>query len=647
MALIGVPDEDDGGSNPAIANATIVTTTNQLTTLPNSRRMVAGTNISLDTSTSGVVRITAAGGSGGGGGPTDASLVAYSNTTSGLSALTVQAAIDEVVAESSGGGGGGSAAEVTYDNSGVLSRGDDVQEAVTNLFGLVAGVPTLIRSRFLIRGGINGIVTGTVDDSQAQVNLTAMQAIVDAADAAGGGVEMDQVTVQIAGGPLIVRSSANGLIWDSPTFARLEQRTNNVAVLQLGDATTQCQNLDFSGINLHYVNDQAGNTGANACTIFDQWKARISKIQVASTITSARPYRGFYLPQGQSVFSCHFEDLFSFQAHFSLLHIANFGTGNIWDNIYLSNSGIAGTAQTCSTPFLWEIGSGSQMHDSVFNQLNIEWCLSNKLMRINNVRGAVFNSLHIEQCKLAGANSSVLSNVISNVQINGGCILDIRLTNTDLTDSFPTIVRTFNNGRTLWNNFVWVNNSTAYVTVPYYLHYQPDNEGYQTQPGKVQFKPFALIDGSGTVLRDNLKIDRTMGATDKDSADWGNLYLQGASEVHSGAAMTRVFEGEHRMDISKTIYMADHIEGVLTIPGALTSNITVTLSNRMGPTNSRWATLPVPENSFFSVIRGGTTTNSVQFNNHDGTSIISIGNGVASTRLNFMFNSSGNWVVAS
>lgn len=39
------------------------------------------------------------------------------------------------------------------------------------------GVPTLIRRRYVIRVGIDGIVSGTVDDAQAAINLASMLAV--------------------------------------------------------------------------------------------------------------------------------------------------------------------------------------------------------------------------------------------------------------------------------------------------------------------------------------------------------------------------------------------------------------------------------------------------------------------------------------
>lgn len=64
---------------------------------------------------------------GGGGGASSASDVSYDNTTSGLTATDVQAAIDEVA---QGGGGSSSADDVSYDNTTSGLTATNVQDAI-------------------------------------------------------------------------------------------------------------------------------------------------------------------------------------------------------------------------------------------------------------------------------------------------------------------------------------------------------------------------------------------------------------------------------------------------------------------------------------------------------------------------------------
>ncbi len=564
-----------------------------------------------------------------------------------------------------GGSFSGSAGDVTY-TPPAGATADDVDEAIDDLYarsdvataaiaavnaevdtlsGAVAGSAAIIRRRYVIRNGINGIVKDTVDDAQAEVNRAAIQGIVDAADSNSGGVEMDQEEIQIATGPIIIRNTAGGMIWDSPTYARLTQRTNNVSILQIGDTTDVCQNLVFHGINLHYLNSQAANTGGIACRIYNQWKSRIGRIQVANTITSAQPYTGIQLTQSQSVFSCAFSDLFSFRSAQYALHIQNFGTGNVWQNIYLSAVNTSGSAGSIAALLFWEIASGQQMHDSDWSQLNLEWAIANNMMRVNNVRGACFSSIHAEQCILSGANSSIINNVISNIQINALQLLDMRIQNANASDH-PSIHKAFNNGRTNIDTLCWVNNNSSYIDRNFYEHYQPDTDGFTTQTGFLQYRAKNYVDGVGTVLRDNVRPDRTLGGTDKDGAAWGNLDILQCAEAVLGGAMSHIKGANLRVTATKTLYgqyMRDC--PTLTVPGnpAAGADISITLSNFMGPTGSRWANAPIPDGSIIGIHRGGTTSGVVHILRHDGTEILALPTGAA-TATYHVAKVNGNWI---
>ena len=495
--------------------------------------------------------------------------------------------------------------------------------------------PALIRKRYVIRNGIDGIVSGTVDDTQAAANLVAMQAIVGLAATNSAGIEMDQEEIQIHGGPLIIPPANNGMIWDSSEYARLTQRSNNVAILQIGDTSNVSQNLDFAGINLHYLTDQSANTGANACVIYNQWKSRIGKIQVANTLTTARPYRGIYLPQSQTVFSCNFYDWHSFQAAYSLLHIANFGTGNVYENVYLSGVGNSGNAQAVTAPFLWDM-NGSQMHDSVFNQLNLEWCITNQLMRFANVRGPVINSLHIEGNQLSGAIASFICNSISNVQINGLVMLDNRIQDANVTDAFPAVFRCFNNGRTNVDTWFWIQNTDAHIDMPFYVQYQQDVDGYITSPGITTIRSAAFV---GSSLYNNMIMNRDVGG-----GDWGTTYCEAATEMRLHGGMTRLIEPMRVVTATRTIYGADTASGRVRIPGTLAANTTLTLSNMMGPATSTQGDIPVSAGETVSFSRGASGVNAFIVNNHDATEVFQFAAAGAAARKVAMMNDSGNWV---
>jgi hypothetical protein len=540
------------------------------------------------------------------------------------------------------------AANTSFDPAGTGLVATNVQDAIEEVSaGGGGGSPAFLRRRYKIGNGVNGIMTGTVDDTQGALNLGAMQEIVDDADTNSAGVEMDHETVQIAGGPLIIRSSAGGLIWDSPTYATLSQRSNNVAVLQLGDTSNVCQNLRFSGINLHYLNDQSANTNANALVIYNQWKSSIGNIQVSSTTATPRPYRGIYIPGSQTVFSNRFYNWYVFRARYSLLHISNYGTGNTYDNIYLSGVGTSGTAQQVDFPFRWDY-NGNQLHDSVFNQLNIEWCISNQLMRLSNIRGPVFNSLHIEQNQLSGANASVYYNSIGNQVINGCMFLDNWIQTANVSDSNPAIFRSFNDGMTLVDSYTHISNSASYINNPFYLFAQADNDGINSNPGMCTINHAQWAEGASghAAIASNMRYDRNLGFTDMDGGVWPQRNLLRAKELSLGGVQSTIEGGVLRMQATTRIYGQEMGRKLIVqVSGTLSANIDVTLDNFMAPSGSRWDGAPVPDGTVVEFRRAGTHTNDCNIKNHAGTTIATMPNGSGTSRQ-YLVKSGGVWVVA-
>jgi len=545
------------------------------------------------------------------------------------------------------------AANTSFDPAGTSLSATNVQGAIEEI--LQSGIaPAVVRATNVIRGGLNGIQSGVLDDIAADANRQAIQAQIDNAVTFGKIVEGDTSNggeFQIAGGPITVPGSATAFTWRArPTFT-FRQRSNNMPVLQLGvvGSGTTALMFDWDGCTLHYQNDQpvAENPNSAALVFGNAWLSRFANIRVCNTISSTRPADCVKVAQGAAFFSNKVSNLFCFQPYRYALNIANFGTENQWDNIYLSGVGPSGSAQSLSALLMWEVGSGQQTHGTVFNGVNFEWAITNNIMRINNARGVVFNSPHIEQCRLSGANAAVIRNTISQLLFNGGCILDIHILSSLVADNNPSIVRHFNNGRTQWNAFWWLSNQASYVNRPFYMHFQAGNEGFNTQPGKLLlFHPQWIDGGSSTSLRDNLRIDRTMGGVDMYGGDWGTMYTQAATEVHSGAGMTRVIEGDLRVDVNKTLYGSQIESARVTIPGTLSANIAITLSDRMGPPDSRWGNAIVPDGAIVTVLRGGTTVMNSEIKNHDGTTITTIGAGLESRQLNFQ-KVDGDWTLLS
>src|SRR5262245_8167120 len=516
---------------------------------------------------------------------------------------------------------------------------------VNTTAALVDGILT-----YYIKNGasISGltIVTGSVDDAQADINRQAIQAFIDLADATEAQLFVSSEIFEIFGGPVIFRATAFGIKWRGQLSTTLRQRSNNVAVLQLGDtgAGGQVIGLDFDGATLHYLNDQAGNTGANMLVIGNQWLGKYRNIRCGNTITLARPYRNIYYQGGSSVFSCHGEDIYGWQPYQSFLDIENFGTGNVLTNCYFSGVGFSGVAQVVARPVEIRVGTGSQLHDSAISQLNIETLITNRMFYTANWRSFKIDSFHVEHVTLSGAGASFFYNEISTPVIDGLMFLDCRINTAEVTDSIPAIFKFFNDGITTVTGFTWVNNVSSNINMPYFISYQADSDGINSSSARLILNSPQFVDGVGTVVRANMRISRSVGGTDMDGAVWGNLSMRAATSIRVGGDRTFVQEPKLRIDSSLTLYGIQSVdaEAVVLVHAA---NITINMSDRLAPPISRWQNARIKDEEIMSFVVLGTSTGTTRVENHDGTEIFTHPTATATTRYNLR-KSGGNWALA-
>jgi len=399
--------------------------------------------------------------------------------------------------------------------------------------------------------------------------------------------------------------------------------------------------MDVEGMTLHYLADQSANTNANALRLGNLWLSRIANMRIGSTITNNRSYRGVYIPQGMSFFSNTVENIKVFRSSFSLLHIANFGTGNRYDNIYLSGVTSTSVAGSVTSPFLWEMAGSQQMHDSNFNQLNIEWCIANTLMKLTNVRGANFNSVHFEQNRLTNSTPTLVMLNISNASFNGLTVLDNRVESAIASGS-PSLIRLVGESSATVQNLPVIINSSSYVDLPLNVSFQGTDPafaaGRDQNPGSVTIENLRLIDGTGTSLRDNVRPDHTI-----DPAQFGPMSASFVRRISTGTEPGAQIDGMTMELVGNyTLYGAYARNAWIRFPAALTANATLTLSNVMGPAGTQFSGVPVPEGTMLAVRRRtGSQTNALTINNWNGTAIVAADTTVGTTwRLKF---SGGNW----
>jgi hypothetical protein len=490
-----------------------------------------------------------------------------------------------------------------------------------------------------------GVTKGTgLDSPTRQANAVALQEAINHAvnnrmyfELDYGDYEIESATGLTVGGRLT---------WRSPLHATIHQAATNAPILTIGvvgssPANNEIFGMDIEGGTLHYMSDQAANSNANALVLGNLWLSRIANFRISNTITNNRSYRGIYIPQGLSFFSNTLENLKVFRSGFSLLHISNFGTGNSYNNIYLSGVTTSAVAGSVTSPFLWEMSGSQQTHDSNFNQLNIEWCIANILMKLTNVRGANFNSVHMEQNRLTNSTPSFVLLNIANASFNGLTLLDNRV-EASIASGSPSLFRFSGESTATVNNLPIIINSSSYVDLPLNVSFQGTDPAFSAgrdqNPGSVTVENLRVLDGVGTSLRDNIRPDHTL-----DPAQFGPLSTSFIRRISTGTEPGAQIEGMTMELIGNyTLYGAYAKNAWIRFPAALTANATLTLSNVMGPSGTQFSGVPVPDGTMLSVRRRtGTGTNALTINNWNGNALVSADTTVGTTwRLKF---SAGNW----
>jgi hypothetical protein len=535
------------------------------------------------------------------------------------------------------------AANTSFDPAGTTLTSTNVQDAIEEI--LVSGTaPALIHPTRVIRNGVDGVVSGTLNETDATVNRTQINNIISAAATAKAWIEPDGATFNIGGGPINI---PNGAKWKGQFATTIAQRTNNVAIVQIGatGAGAISSNIEFDGASLFYGADQAGNTSAVSLLLGNMWQSDIRNVRCCNTTSTNRPYINIKIPQGVSFFSNTLTNIYAIQAYYSNLWRENFGTGNTYRDIYLSCVGPAGTAQICSFPYRLDVNS-QQVHGDNHDQLNLEWHITNQLMRFNNARSLNFNSLHIEQNQLSGAGASYIYNALSNVNINGLMFLDNWIRNATVSDTIPAIFKCFNDGMTNVNGFTHNNNSGSYIDKAYYLAYQDLNDGYNSNPSIVTINHPQFVDAAGTSIQTYMRPDRSLGGTDFDSVVWpSQIYVRARSMVLNNVLPT-VENGVIRLTGTPTSSrLYGQVIGrrlMVQVSGTLGATSEVILDNFMAPTGARWASAPVPDGTVVEFRRAGTHVNDFNIKRHDGTTLVTMPNGSGTSRR-YAVKVAGDW----
>lgn len=186
------------------------------------------------------------------------------------------------------------------------------------------------------------------------------------------------------------------------------QDTHTAALLLIGGYAGKVSGLNM--LHSEYPNATQGN-GIEANDVA-YWHISDLSLYQANTMFKDVGVNHF--------FSNLMENLSLKRFYTSAIKIGNgvgFNTGSCWNNIYINNiqDGVSYTSDA------WVVDLSS-LDESVWNQLNIEWCKPQNggALLMNGSRAQVFNSLHIEQVHLERwAGTMIRSYFNTRTIING------------------------------------------------------------------------------------------------------------------------------------------------------------------------------------------------------------------------------------
>ena len=329
---------------------------------------------------------------------------------------------------------------------------------------VLAMLPTLgasLATPGLLRGTVSarrwpGVVVGTGLTSAArQTNLVALQASLNYAATNRHFFEIEPGDYEIEGvaGLVIPVTKNTGFVWRGTKGSHIKQFANNCPVITIGEVTTSSmtEQAVVQGFRASYATTQAANVNSTAVRIgacrsctFSEWNVFADYPALGfSAANGVKAYRGIRTQNATdplSYFSNTMSDIMIGGCQQNHLDLAAGGTGSVFSNIYISQ-GITNNPQPVADYPLRLRGTGD-LYESVFEQINIEWCSALYIVFAEIVRNTTFLSWHLEGNSLVGADPAVINMSSAQLNLISFNLLDLGVLSANATGA-PSILRTY------------------------------------------------------------------------------------------------------------------------------------------------------------------------------------------------------------
>lgn len=472
----------------------------------------------------------------------------------------------------------------------------------------------------------SGVTPGAgIPRASRRMNLVGLQAAVNYASAHNKFFELEPGVFEIEGeAGLLIPASKDGFQWRGSKGSMIKQFSNNCPILTVGDVTAtrrETQDLHLSGVRVFYASDQSGNVDSSALKIGLLRNSTIEQVSALADYGETGPlvkaYRGIHITSPGSrfgFFSNSLRDIIVGGAQHSLLDIALVGTGSVFSNVYLTQGVTGHPASILDAPL--RIRGDADLYETVFEQLNIEWCIANTLIWVQSCRGTSFLGTHLEGNQLAGRSPSVVLVSTSQIDLSGFNVLDLGVKTKATTGGAPppALFRCYGDNAIRGSSLQVSWSSPGGVDLGFDLVAVSE-----TGPADAQ----QTVNVTNLIVRDVgggnakfLSLDSNMPASHFptpsaiDTYTYGELFSQARGAKISAKANVTLF--------------GQYSDPLLRYPAALGAPCTVTLSNRMKP--GRVGAIPPPVGALAGVRRDSGVPDRFDLvvANHDGAKLSTI-----------------------
>lgn len=489
-----------------------------------------------------------------------------------------------------------------------------------------------------------GVVTGSgVSQAQRVANAVALQEAITYAYNNKMTFVIPPATyeIEVAAG-LVIPYGYNGFTWKG-------NRRGSIIIQYYSDAPclvvgavggAESAGIIIDGVSLMYGVTQTGLSSAALLKIGKVWQCVFRNISAGGN-GSYLPYYSCHIAGTSFYFSNTMEDCAFRSAQQTSLHVNNFGTGNVFKNLYVTKGG-APTAETSNGPVVrFDTGGGAQYENQI-DQLNIEWGINGNLLVMQQARNMVFSSTHFEGCRLTGSNPGFIKMTGSQCTFNGLTFLNCAANTSDSASGTTHIFFGDYRSDVVVNGLCYWQDNVSYsgCDLPFLLmnSYSPNNRHQNT----CTVNGFVLIDVKTSVPTfTNFRLSSDCSASGYQLGGTGN-YCR-LAQIRLSRPVAQVSGGGiiDIPDADKTLY-GFVSEVTYNTPAALAATRTLTLSKFMGPAATSGAAIPVPTGQMVSVLRGSTASGSnALVNNWDGTLLATMS---TSDQIEHFYFNGTNWV---